>query len=171
MVASATFAIYCKKILLWQYLFMNKPTKMKPAAQKIRENSIGWMLKVLCGRLDADMSKALKQLDLNLSQFAILMALLENEGQTQAEIGSKMSMPGYATTRNIDSLEEMQFVERHKDERSRRSYRIHLTEHGHKIGPKLFKTVGQINENLLLQLNASEQKQIKKLLLKLLQLD
>jgi DNA-binding MarR family transcriptional regulator len=150
---------------------MNKLGKIKPAAQKVRENSIGWMLKALCSRLDADMSKALNKLDLNLSQFAILMTLMEHEGLTQAEIGSKILMPGYATTRSIDALEEMRLVERRKDERSRRSYRIYLTEHGHKTGPKLFKTVGRINENLLSQLNVSEQKQIKGLLQKLLQLD
>lgn len=150
---------------------MNTPNKNKPVAQNVRESSIGWMLKVLCSKLDADMNKALKQLDLNIGQFAILMTLLEDEGLTQAEIGSKISMPGYATTRSIDALEEMQFVERREDQRSRRSYCIHLTKQGREIGPKLFKTVSQINEDLLSQLNTSEQKQIKGLLQKLLQLD
>ena len=150
---------------------MNKPRKIKPAAKKVRENSIGWMLKTLCRGLDAEMSMALKRLDLNPGQFSILMALLESEGQNQAEIGSKMSMPGYATTRNIDVLEKMRLVERRKNQRSRRSYCIHLTKQGREIGPKLFKTVSQINEDFLSQLNTSEQKQIKGLLQKLLQLD
>ncbi|MEA1890446.1 MAG: MarR family transcriptional regulator, partial [Pseudomonadota bacterium] len=153
---------------LWHYRDMNKPAKMKPTAQKVRENSIGWMLKMLCGRLDSDMTKELQQLGLNLGQFAVLMTLLEEEGLTQAEIGSKIVMPGYATTRNIDALEVMQIVERRKDERSRRSYRIHLTGQGHKIGPKLFKTVGNINEKLLSPLDASEQKQFLELLQKVL---
>jgi DNA-binding MarR family transcriptional regulator len=147
---------------------MNKPGKNKPAAQKVRENSIGWMLKMLCSRLDSDMTKALQQLGLNLSQFAILMTLMEQEGLTQTEIGKKIVMPGYATTRSIDALEEMQFVERRNDERSRRSYRIYLTDQGHKIGPKLFKTVGMINEKLLSPLDVSEQRQFLELLQKVL---
>lgn len=150
---------------------MNKPTEIKPAAQKVRESSIGWMLKMVCRRLDADMIKALKRLDLNLSQFVILMTLMEEEGLTQAEIGNKIAMPGYATTRSIDALEEMEFVERRKDERSRRSYRIYLTDHGQKIGPQLFATVGNMNKQLLLPLDTSEQSAFEELLQKLAQVD
>jgi len=150
---------------------MTEPVERKPKAQNIRKNSIGWMLKILCRRLDTDMAKALKQLDLSPGQFAILMAVMEKDGQTQTEIGSKMTMPGYATTRNIDALEEMAFVVRRKDERSRRSYRIHLTDHGRKIAPKLFETVGKINKELLLPLGVTEQKQFKNLLLKVLEMD
>jgi DNA-binding MarR family transcriptional regulator len=150
---------------------MTEPVEKKPKAQNVRKNSIGWMLKTLCNKLDTDMAKALKQLGLSPGQFAILMALMEREGQTQTEIGNKMTMPGYATTRNIDALEKMSFVVRLKDERSRRSYRIYLTDHGRKIAPKLFETVGKVNKELLLPLGVSEQKQFKDLLLKVLKMD
>ena len=150
---------------------MIKPVKSKPRARKVRETSVGWMLKVLCTRLGADMTKALKPLGLNLSQFAILMTLMEKEGLTQTEIGGKITMPGYATTRSIDALEIMQYVERRKDERSRRSYRIYLTEHGRAVGPLLFKTVGKINEALLSPLDASGQRQFTALLRKVLQME
>jgi len=147
---------------------MNKSSKIKPKAQEVRESSVGWMLKVLCTRLDAEMTKALKQLDLNLSQFAIFMTLMEEEGLTQTEIGGKIAMPGYATTRSIDALEAMQYVERRKDKRSRRSYRIYLTEQGRTVGPVLFKTVGAINAALLSPLDMSEQRQLTGLLQKIL---
>ncbi|MEA3303042.1 MAG: MarR family transcriptional regulator [Pseudomonadota bacterium] len=147
---------------------MNKHKETKPGAQEVRENSVGWMLKTLCGRLDGEMTKALKPLGLNLSQFAVLMALMEKEGLTQTEIGGKMTMPGYATTRCIDALEVMHYVERRKDERSRRSYRIYLTEQGRAVSPLLFKTVGKINEALLSPLDASGQRQFTALLQKIL---
>jgi len=150
---------------------MTEPVESKPKAQNIRKNSIGWMLKTLCHRLDTDMDKALKQLNLSPGQFAILMALMEREGQTQTEIGNKMTMPGYATTRNIDALEKMKIVVRRKDERSRRIYRIHLTDNGRKIAPNLIETVGRINKELLLPLDVLEQKQFKALLLKVLKMD
>ncbi len=125
------------------------------------------MMKVLCTSLDAEMSTELKRLDLVVGQFAVLMTLLEKEGLTQTEIGQKILMPGYATTRNIDALEEKQFVERRKDERSRRSYRIYLTKRGHAVGPELFETVRRVNERLLSTLQATEKKQFSAILKKI----
>ncbi len=150
---------------------MKKPAKNKSRAQEVRQTSVGWMLKVLCTQLDADMTKSLKPLGLNLAQFAILMTLLEREGLTQTEIGGKIAMPGYAMTRSIDALEDMQYVERRKDERSRRSYRIYLTDDGRAVGPLLFKIVGKINTDLLSPLDVSEQRQFTALLQKVLQMD
>ncbi len=147
---------------------MSKLKKAKPKAQIVRETSVGRMLKVLSSSLDATMNKELKQLDLNLSQFAVLMILLDEEGLTQAGIGKKIARPGYSTTRNIDALEKKELVERRTDERSRRSYRIYLTDQGHAIGPKLFAIVSRVNEGFLATLSAKEKEQLAAILKKLL---
>lgn len=136
-------------------------------ARNVRENSVGWMLKVLCTSLDAEMGNELKRLDLNLGQFAVLMTLSEAEGLTQSEIGKKIAMPGYATTRTLDALEEKQLVERRKDERSRRSYRIFLTERSRSIAPEMFAIVKKVNDGLLSALSVTERNQITKILKKL----
>ena len=146
---------------------MREFSKIKPPAQRVRENSVGWMVKVLCTSLDAEMNEELKRLDLNLGQFAVLMTLSEAEGLTQTEIGKMIAMPGYATTRTLDALEERQFVERRKDERSRRSYRIFLTNQSRKIVPELFAIVKKVNEGLLSVLSTTEREQITKILQKL----
>lgn len=125
------------------------------------------MIKVLCTTLDAEMSLELKRLDLIQGQFAVLMTLMEEEGLTQAEIGKKILMPGYATTRNIDALEEKQLVERRKSEQSRRSYCIHLTSRGRSLAPKLFGIVRGVNERLLSNIEPSEQAQLAVILEKL----
>ncbi|MEW8626653.1 MAG: MarR family transcriptional regulator [Candidatus Thiodiazotropha sp.] len=148
---------------------MDKQIKTKPPATKVRESSVGWMLKVLSTLLDAEMSKELKRWDLNLSQFAALMSLSEKEGLTQAELGKKIIMPGYATTRTLDALEEKHFVERRRDERSRRSHRIFLTAQGREIIPELFAIVKKVNEGLLSELSATEKKQVSIILNKLVQ--
>lgn len=126
------------------------------------------MLKRLSAALDAQMSNELQRLDLNLGQFAVLMTLLEAEGLTQTEIGRKIAMPGYATTRTLDALEEKQYVERRTDERSRRSHRIYLTKQGHGIAPELFGIVRNINEQLLSVLSTTETQQLAALLNKLI---
>ena len=125
------------------------------------------MLKILSASLDAEMSNELKRLDLSLGQFAVLMTLSETEGLTQSEIGKKITMPGYATTRTIDALEEKRYVERRKDDRSRRSYRIYLTERSRKIVPQLFTIVGSVNGRLLSVLSSKEQKELIAILKKL----
>ncbi|MCW8930820.1 MAG: MarR family transcriptional regulator [Gammaproteobacteria bacterium] len=141
----------------------------KYTAQKTRETSVGWMLKVLTTSLDSEMNNELKRLDLNISHFAVLMTLLENEGLTQTEIGKKIVMPGYATTRTIDALEQKKLVKRYKDENSRRVFRIHLTDEGHDIAPELFKIVAKINGNLLSVLTSAEEKSLSQILQKLVQ--
>ncbi len=60
----------------------------------------------------SQMDIRLAPLGLSKGQFAIIITLLENEGVTQAEIGQKILMPGYATTRNIDKLELYELLER-----------------------------------------------------------
>lgn len=146
---------------------MNQITNAIPAAKDIKEGSVGWMLKVICTALDAEMTSRLKELDLNISQFAVLMTLSEMEGLTQTEIGQKVTMPGYATTRTIDALEKKKFVERRRDERSRRCYRIYLTDQGRTITPELFKIVRNVNERLLLVLSSKEKNQLIAILKKL----
>ena len=146
---------------------MSELSKTMSSAQGVRESSVGWMLKTLCTSLDAKMSNELKRLNLNLGQFAVLMTLSETEGLTQTEIGKKISMPGYATTRTIDALEERQFVTRKTDDRSRRSYRIFLTDQSSKIIPELFTIVKKVNEQLLSALSLTEKKQLTAILNKI----
>lgn len=146
---------------------MEEDSKIAPTAVRTRESSVGWMLKRLSVALDAQMSNELKRLDLNLSQFAVLMTLLEAEGLTQTEIGRKIAMPGYSTTRTLDALEEKQYVERCTDERSRRSHRIYLTEQGRGFAPELFGIVRNVNEQLLSVLSTAESRQLATLLKKL----
>ena len=71
---------------------MNKKAKISPLAKQVRENSIGWMLKRLGSQLDLEMAHELKQRGLNLNQFTVLMTLMEEEGQTQTQIGKKIKM-------------------------------------------------------------------------------
>lgn len=140
----------------------------KAPAGKVRENSVGWMIKSLAAKLDKQMKKDLEPLGLNLGRFAIMMTLLEKDSITQAEIGKKVSMPGYATTRNIDVLEKNGLLKRHESKTSRRSFCIQLTKKGMSLAPELFSIVGKVNKNLLSVLNENEEIKLKQLLTKIL---
>ncbi len=126
------------------------------------------MLKRLCAQLDSEMKQALKPLKLNLNQFAVLMTVMEYEGLTQTDLGEKIGMPGYATTRSLDALEENNRIERRTDKHSRRAHRIYLTNKGQELGPALFKLINQVNSDLLSSIAKTEQNQFKAILKKML---
>lgn len=144
-------------------------TKKTASAEAVRRSSVGWGLKMLSASLDNEMNSKLKPLGLNLAQFAILMTLLESGGLTQVELGKRISLPGYATTRNLDVLEKSRLIKRQPHETSRRSLRVHVTDEGRAVGHKLFPIVREVNDELLSTLSNNEIVQFEMLLTKLLQ--
>ena len=113
----------------------------------IRENSLGWLLKMLSQKIDRIMAKELSKMGLNINFFAVLMTLLEKEDLTQTELGKAVGVPGYTTTRTLDRLEEMEFVQRRPDPNSRRAHRIFLTKQGRDIGKNLPALVKKVNSD------------------------
>lgn len=138
-------------------------------AKEVRSNSFGWTIKTLSTKLDNQLLSGLKPLKLSLHQFAILMTLLEQDGMHQAEIGRKIAMPRYATTRNLDKLENYGYIQRKRHEISNRSHHIYLTSKGKSIGPDLFSLVNKTNNEILAALSDKEKKRIVALLKKLLE--
>lgn len=122
---------------------------MKNDSKSVRQASVGRMLNLLTRRLTAEMESRLKVFGLNLNGFYIMMTLLETEGLTQSDLGSRIKLPPYGMTRLIDSLQKTGLVERRADPKSRRNHLIFLTAEGHAIGPKMFATVKGVNDSLL----------------------
>lgn len=123
---------------------------------------------MLCTHFDTEMTRELGTLNIKKNEFAVLMTLLKTQGITQIEIAKSIVMPGYATSRTLDSLEAKGLVKRCADENSRRSFRIFLTKQGEEIGPELFKIIGKVNQDFMSDLNATEKKQLTSILGKLL---
>ncbi len=146
---------------------MESKNEIKISTQKVRRASVGWMIRRLSLRFEARLNKELGLLGLNVNQFAVIMTLLENGGLTQSQIGKRITMPGYSITRTMDVLEEKKLLKRHPDERSRRSYRIYLTERGQTMGPELFAIVKRVNERVLSPLDDDERQQLTGILDKL----
>lgn len=140
-------------------VFMDEKITKKQSINRtksMRLDSSGWYLKILGTWMDNQMNERLGPLGLNLSQFTIIMTLLEKDGLTQVEISRKVMLPAYATTRNIDKLESLGYLERQKHESSRRSLRVRLTETGKGLAPTLFKATKDVNEQFLSPLNESQ---------------
>lgn len=144
-----------------------KQEGLKPPDKIARRESTGWMIEAAASWIDAQLSAGLEPITMSKGQFAIIMVLLEEDGLTQVEIGRRISMPGYATSRNIDDLEKRNFVKRVPHESSRRSHRIHITPQGKELAPCLFELVGNIGEQLHEVFDKNEVKTLNLLLSKL----
>ena len=136
-------------------------TEKDMMVKDIREGSVGWMLNALAAALNLTMKKQLESLDLTIHQFMILMVLLETDGISQAAIGKKVILPGYAITRNLDALEKQGLVKRQSDQSSRRSFSILLTQQGYTLAPSLFQIITEVNADLLSSLTPEEAGQFK----------
>jgi DNA-binding MarR family transcriptional regulator len=136
--------------------------------RQVRENSFGWLVKMLSRKIDTIMSDELQSMGLNLGLFATLMMLSEQEGVNQTELGNAVGVPGYTTTRTLDVLEEMGFVERRQDPDSRRAHRIYLTNEGKSLAKKFPSLVQQVNSDFLYALEEEERHQLIKTLKKVL---
>ncbi len=120
-----------------------------------REKSYGWLMQRLNTRLRAALVGELQETGLSLSQFAVMMHVLDRTGQTQSQIGQHFAMPAYAISRAIDGLEEMGLVER-KQGASRRAHQIAATQAGEALAPRLYSIVREVNGQELAALTEDE---------------
>ncbi|MEA3436331.1 MAG: MarR family winged helix-turn-helix transcriptional regulator [Thermodesulfobacteriota bacterium] len=128
--------------------------------RQVRENSFGWLVKMLSQKIDTIMESGLRSIGLTRGIFATLMMLSEQEGVNQTELGNAIGIPGYATTRTLDTLEEMGLVKRCPDPNSRRAHRIYLTNEGKALVKKLPPLVQRVNSDFLSALKEEERQQL-----------
>ena len=84
---------------------------MDKKVRKIREDSFGLLLKKVSLRIEKELARRLANVGLSIKTFGIIMLLLEEEGFTQKEMGTRTEVPGYATTRTLDALEKQGLIQ------------------------------------------------------------
>ena len=76
------------------------------------------------------MSARLRRIGLSVPQFDLLSTLSEREGITQSELADRLYVTKGNVSGLVDRLVEAGMVERRAIANDRRSYALHLTEHG-----------------------------------------
>jgi len=132
-----------------------------------RKTSFGWMINVLAGKAAKKLEAKLKKHDLTVALWPTLMCLWEEEGVTQSEISAKSKVENSTTTRTLDKLEALALVERRADPKSRRSFRIYLTEQGRDIKKTVSPLPMAVNKEMLSSLDEKEQAEMIRLLKKM----
>lgn len=132
-----------------------------------RQYSFGWMVNVVASQASKKFDIALKQHGLTVALWPTMMCLWEEEGVTQREISVKSKVENSTTTRTLDKLEKLGLVERRTDPNSRRSFRIYLTEQGRALETTLLPIPMAVNKEMLSSLEEKEQKEMLRLLQKM----
>ncbi len=115
------------------------------------------------------MERELAPLGLTVQSFAIVMALLEEEGLTQTQIGGRFKAPPYAITRAIDALESDGFLERRPHPTSRRTNTVHATDKARQLAPALMDIVAKVNARLRAELGDCDAGNVHELLRRMLE--
>ncbi len=125
------------------------------------------MVNVIANQAAKKFDIELKKHGLSVALWPTMMCLWEEEGVTQRDISAKSKVEHSTTTRTLDKLEKLNLVERRTDPNSRRSFRIYLTPKGYELKEKLLPIPLAINEEMLSSLEKTEQKEMVRLLQKM----
>jgi DNA-binding MarR family transcriptional regulator len=113
-------------------------------SNKSNEKSLGYVIGKTNWYLKTLLNKLLREEACGITneQWLVLKVIDANPAVSQTEIAEKSQKEKTNITRIIDLLENSGFIERRRDERDRRMYRIHATEEGERV----LKTVNPITQ-------------------------
>ncbi len=99
------------------------------------KNSLGYAIGKTNWYMKTLLNKLLREEECGITneQWLVLKVIEANPAVSQTEIAEKSQKDKTNITRIIDLLEKSGCIERRRDERDRRMYRIHATEEGKKI--------------------------------------
>lgn len=105
-----------------------------------------------------------KEHGLTRSRWQVLWHLSREEGLKQAELAERMDVAPISLARQLDNLEQEGLVERCRDERDRRCFRIRLTEAAQPALETLRSLARETRREALAGLSRSEVEQLHQLL-------
>lgn len=100
---------------------------------KCKYNNVGKWISVLHRQFIVYVNHAVKDLNMNSSEFMYLMNLYENEGISQEELSQILMIDKAATARAIKNLIEHGYVTKVRSDVDKRAYCLHLTDKAHSI--------------------------------------
>ncbi|MGR6836274.1 MarR family winged helix-turn-helix transcriptional regulator [Syntrophomonas erecta] len=110
-------------------------------------------------RIDRHMSGRLEELGISIPQSFILCSLLEENGITLKEIGSRTLIDSSSMTVLVDKLEKDALVERQLDPEDRRAIRVVITERGRAVAAQVVEIADDFNARLYDLLGEGNQKE------------
>lgn len=107
-----------------------------------------YVMKGTMKKLEKYIGQRLEEHGVNMAQSFILFALMENNGITLTEIGSRTQIENSSLTTMVDRLEKEGLVERRLDAQDRRVIRIFITPGGSGLGQRVLDEGRELNRYL-----------------------
>ncbi|MCM3737050.1 MarR family transcriptional regulator [Bacillus cytotoxicus] len=118
--------------------------------------------------LELDLIERLKSYDINARQYGVLIKINEKPNLYQKEIADELKIDRTTMVDFIDHLESLQYVNRIKNPKDRRSYCIQITNKGQAVLENCWDLLTQSEMKILSSLTKEEQLFFKTCLLKIL---
>ena len=131
-----------------------------------RDSSFGYVVEQVVRKFEDKAKLELSAIGLNHKFYIPLLALLDEEGVNQRQLGLKLNFPEYFTSRNIDAMVKAGYAERRPEPNSRRAVLVFLTKAGRAKAECLPGLARRLNEDVLAELTKEEQQKVVELLKK-----
>jgi DNA-binding MarR family transcriptional regulator len=126
--------------------------------------SVGFMLSTLGYAISRRFHRALEPLELHPREFAVLRAVMANDGQSQQALAERLHIPPSRIVAIVDELESRRLVERRPDPNDRRLWTLYVTKRGQTLLDDAFNLVVQHERAISDALTAKERMQLLELL-------
>jgi MarR family transcriptional regulator, multiple antibiotic resistance protein MarR len=101
------------------------------------DESLGYLLTQVRGRMVAAIDAELAPLDITWAQWGILLQIANGKAETAAELCRNTGCDTGSTTRMLDRLEQKGLLRRERSTEDRRIVHLRLTEAGKELYPQL----------------------------------
>jgi DNA-binding MarR family transcriptional regulator len=128
------------------------------------EESLGYLVNYAARAFTRELSRRLGMYGARVGQWAVLMFLWAEDGQTQGELSRQVAIEDATMVRTLDRMERDCLVRRERDPHDRRRIKVFLTEKGWGLRDTLVPQAIAGNRLASQQLSEDEQRQLLALL-------
>lgn len=137
-------------------------TDSKPISE-----TIGYMIARVCTAHHYRASQFISDIGLYLGQEMVLQHLWQEDKLTQSDLANKIGVQIQTIHKMIRRMEKAGLVTKQADENDGRVSRVHLTDKGHALQPRVEGAWNQLEQQTLADFTVEEQDILKRLLQKL----
>ena len=131
-------------------------------------DSLGYLVNALSLKMKQKLDSKLKDRDLTVHQFGILLHIFKNGSLTQKEIAESTTGDEPAIARLMNRLEDKNCIKRAIDKDDKRKRVVSLTENGKELLNQILPYAKETNEHFTSSLTKEEQKSLLTLLTKVI---
>ncbi len=142
-------------------------TDIEPQIHQL-DSSLGFLVSSLARLMRTDLESILRNEGLTPTSWMVLMALAEEDGQSQTSLAHITFLDGATITRVLDFLEEKGLISRHRDNLDRRVQNVELTVEGRAISEKISRFGMTVNDEITSILTEKERQRLEGVLLRII---